>query len=148
MEERIIFHIDVNSAFLSWEAAYRKSLNIGKVDLRDIPSIVGGDIAKRKGIVLAKSIPAKKYGISTGDTVAHAKLLCPRLTIVSPTYALYAKASAAFVNMLKEYSPIVEQYSVDECFVDMSGCISSDKIIKTANELNSLRFYLLLFLIF
>ena len=59
--ERLIFHIDVNSAFLSWESARRVSQ--GLPDLREIPSCVGGDPKKRTGIVVAKSIPAKKYGI-------------------------------------------------------------------------------------
>lgn len=59
--QRIIFHIDVNSAFLSWEAVYR--LQHGEeIDLRDIPSIVGGDPKKRSGIVLAyKYIKIYKY---------------------------------------------------------------------------------------
>lgn len=137
MQQRIIFHVDVNSAFLSWEAAYRKSIGDGQSDLRNIPSIVGGDVAKRKGIVLAKSVPAKKYGITTGCTVAHAKMLCPNLTIVSPSYDLYAKASRFFVALLKEYSPLVEQYSIDECFIDMSGALHGDCAHKVADEIRS-----------
>ena len=66
--ERVIFHVDVNSAYLSWEAARRVSE--GQTDLRLIPSAIGGDQDKRTGVILAKSIPAKKYGITTGEPVA------------------------------------------------------------------------------
>ena len=72
MSGRVIFHIDVNSAFLSWEAVYRIRHLGGKLDLRTIPSAVGGDISKRHGIILAKSIPAKKYHIKTGEPVVDA----------------------------------------------------------------------------
>ena len=58
---RLIFHIDVNSAFLSWEATRRVSL--GEDDIRLVPSAIGGDREKRTGVILAKSIPAKKFGI-------------------------------------------------------------------------------------
>ena len=118
---KVIFHIDVNSAFLSWEAVFRLHHLGGKLDLRNIPSAVGGDVTKRHGIILAKSIPAKKYKIQTGDPVTDALRKCPNLTLVPPNYNLYQKSSTAFVNILKEYSPTVEQYSIDECFVDMSG---------------------------
>ena len=77
MGETIIFHIDVNSAFLSWEAVYRKQQLGEETDLRDIPSAVGGDISKRHGIILAKSVPAKKYDIRTGEPVVDALRKCP-----------------------------------------------------------------------
>lgn len=64
----VIFHIDVNTAFLSWEAVYRIHHLGGISDLRDIPSAVGGDITKRNGIILAKSMPAKKYQINQGSS--------------------------------------------------------------------------------
>lgn len=117
---KIIFHIDVNSAYLSWEAVYR--LQQGeKKDLREIPSAVGGDPKSRRGIILAKSIPAKKYNINTGETLHSALQKCPNLTIVSPSYGLYMKCSNAMVNILKEYSPTVQRYSVDECFLDYTS---------------------------
>ncbi len=65
----IIFHIDVNSAFLSWEAVFRLARKSGSMDLREHPSAVGGDTSLRHGIILAKSLPAKKYGIKTGETL-------------------------------------------------------------------------------
>lgn len=118
--ERIVFHIDVNSAFLSWEAVHRLAHKGEKQDLREISSAVGGDIAMRHGIILAKSIPAKKYGIRTGDSILEAKRKCPNLVIVPPDYELYEKCSAAFINILKRYSDAVEQYSIDEAYVDMT----------------------------
>lgn len=116
---RIIFHIDVNSAFLSWEAVYR--LQHGEtIDLRNIPSIVGGDPKKRSGIVLAKSVPAKKYGIKTAQTLVDAYKLCPQLVSVPPRYHVYTQASKAMMNLLREYSPDVEIFSIDECFMDFT----------------------------
>ena len=123
MEKRkkVIFHIDVNSAFLSWEAVYRLHHLGGKEDLREKVSAVGGDMAMRHGIILAKSIPAKKYHIKTGETILEAKQKCPELILVPPNYGLYEKCSRAFMDILRQYSPSVEQYSIDEAFVDMTG---------------------------
>ena len=119
--EKVIFHIDVNAVFLSWEAVYRITHLGGALDLREIPSAVGGDMAMRHGIILAKSIPAKKYGIKTGETIMEAQRKCPNLTLVPPNYGLYEKCSAAFMNILLDYSDTVEQYSIDEAFVDMTS---------------------------
>lgn len=118
--ERIIFHVDVNSAFLSWEAVYRLKHLGGREDLRERVSAVGGDMEMRHGIILAKSIPAKKYGIKTGETIVEAKRKCPHLLLVPPNYGLYERCSAAFIRILRQYSPSVEQYSIDEAFMDMS----------------------------
>lgn len=117
--ERIIFHVDVNSAFLSWEAA--KRVKNGEEDIRLIPSAVGDDREKRTGVILAKSIPAKKRGIITGEPVAMAVRKCPELFLVQPDFKLYEKNSKAFMDICREYAPVVEKYSIDECFLDMSG---------------------------
>lgn len=120
-EEPVIFHVDVNSAFLSWEAVYRLKHLGGKLDLREVPSAVGGDVAKRHGIILAKSVPAKAYGIHTGQSVPEAVRLCPELYLVPPNYNLYQRSSEAFLKLLRRYAPKVEQYSIDEAYLDMSG---------------------------
>jgi len=113
----IIFHIDVNSAFLSWSAV--KQLEEGSsVDLREIPSIVGGDSATRHGIVTARSIPAKKYGIVTAEPVASAMRKCPGLVMVPPDGAYYSKMSHMLMDFLRQYTPDIEQLSIDECFMD------------------------------
>ena len=122
--KRIIFHVDVNSAFLSWEACYRLHHLGGKQDLREIVSAVGGDQEKRHGIILAKSIPAKKYHIQTGETVVSAKQKCPELVLVPPNYDLYNRSSKALIRMLGDYTDKIEQYSIDEAFLDMTGCCS------------------------
>ncbi len=119
--KNIIFHIDVNSAFLSWEAVFRLYHKGGTLDLREVPSAVGGDMTMRHGIILAKSIPAKNYGIKTGEAIPEAKRKCPGLMLVPPNYGLYEQCSAAFMNILREYSDVVEQYSIDEAFVDMTA---------------------------
>lgn len=117
---KLIFHIDVNSAYLSWEATYR--LQQGeKLDLRTIPSVVGGDEESRHGIVLAKSIPAKKYNIQTGETLYNARKKCPEIVIVPPRYWLYMKCSSAMHQILQEYTPAIQRFSVDESFLDFSN---------------------------
>lgn len=121
MSERIIFHVDANSAFLSWSAAYRVSILGESEDLRLIPSAVVGNKDSRHSIVLAKSIPAKKYGIQTGEPLFLALQKCPELRVVEPDYGLYVEASRHFVRILRQFSPMVEQYSIDEAWVDMTG---------------------------
>lgn len=117
MVKRIIFHIDVNSAFLSWSAlAHLKSGH--DVDLRLIPSIIGGDMAKRHGVVLAKSIPAKAYGIQTGEPVVNAFRKCPNLVTVPPDHALYQRMSNNLMEYLSGICPDIEQVSIDECYMD------------------------------
>lgn len=127
MSEHLIFHIDVNSAFLSWTALAR--LQAGdETDLRLIPSIIGGDIAKRHGVVLAKSIPAKAYGITTGEPVVNAFRKCPNLVNVAPDHRLYDRMSRQLMNYLTGICPDIEQVSIDECYMDytpISGKYSS-----------------------
>lgn len=132
--KRIIFHVDVNSAFLSWEAALRVSR--GEEDIRLIPSAIGGDREKRTGVVLAKSIPAKRYGVKTGEPIGMALKKCPQLYLARPNFKLYEKSSKAFMDICRSYAPVVEKYSIDECFLDMTGTekIYPD-IIATANEI-------------
>lgn len=119
MEERLIFHVDVNSAFLSWEAARR--VKEGLPDLREIPSCIGGDPKSRLGIVVAKSIPAKKYGVTTGEPVALALRKCPDLVCVPGDFALFDRCSRAFKKICASYAPVMESFSIDEVFLDMSG---------------------------
>ena len=133
--ENIIFHIDVNSAYLSWTAVW--NLQHGsKLDLRTVASIVGGDPENRHGIVLAKSTLAKKFGIVTGETLFSALAKCPSLTIVKPSYSIYVNASNSMVELLERYSPIIERYSIDECFLDM-GNIPRIEAIRIAHEIKN-----------
>lgn len=119
--KRYVFHVDANSAFLSWSAVYQLNVLGKQPDLRSIPSIVGGDQKKRHGIVLAKSIPAKKYGIQTGEAIVTAIKKCPALVVVPPDYPLYVTASKALMEKLKKYSDQVIQYSIDEAWVVFDG---------------------------
>lgn len=122
--EKIIFHIDVNSAFLSWEAVYRLHVLGYNRDLRTIPSAVAGDVKKRHGIILARSTPAKSYGVRTGDMISDALKLCPQLMLVPPHYNLYQTCSSAFMQLLCNFSPCVEPYSIDEAFCDMTQTVA------------------------
>ena len=116
----LIFHIDVNSAYLSWSAMERLGKDESAVDLRTVPSIIGGDEKSRHGVVLAKSIPAKKYGVRTGEPVAAALRKCPSLLIIPPDHALYSKMSRRLMNLLHSYTSDIEQVSIDECYMDFT----------------------------
>ena len=118
--KQIIFHIDVNSAYLSWTAV--EQLKHGaKVDLRTVPSIIGGNQESRHGVVLAKSPLAKRYGIRTGEPVAQAFRKCPDLVMAPPDHKMYQEYSRRLMEFLKTYTPDIEQVSVDECFLDFTG---------------------------
>ena len=115
--DKIFFHIDVNSAYLSW-TALEKLHNGFDIDLRTIPAIVGGDMAQRHGVVLAKSIPAKAYGIVTGEPIVNAMRKCPNLTLEPPDHKLYKRRSQELMTLLSDFCPDIEQVSVDECYMD------------------------------
>ena len=110
-------HIDVNNAFLSWTAV--DLLKKGsKYDIRNSYAVIGGDENSRRGIVLAKSTPAKKMGVVTGETLYSARKKCPALRTYPSNYLLYKEMSDAFIAILKKYTPDIEQVSIDECFLD------------------------------
>ena len=117
--DRLIFHVDVNSAFLSWEAARR--VKEGGEDLRLIPACIGGDPERRTSVVLAKSIPAKAFGIRTGEPISMALRKCPDLVIAPSDFRLYEECSEAFMDICRRFAPVVEKFSIDECFLDMTG---------------------------
>lgn len=120
MYERIVMHIDVNSAYLSWENAYRMQMG-STIDYREIPCIVGGNKETRRGIVLAKSIPAKDCGIKTGEVLWKAFQKCPNLEVLPTNSALYSKSSKAFNDILQEYTPHIQKFSIDESFAEFTG---------------------------
>ena len=121
MERRVFFHVDVNSAFLSWTAAYQVMVLGRERDLRQVPSVIAGDKESRHSIILAKSIPAKKAGVQTGEALFQAQLKCPDLVVEQPDYHLYVEASRRFIALLRRISPRVEQYSIDEAFAEVTG---------------------------
>lgn len=117
--DKIFFHIDVNSAFLSWTAV--DELNKGSdIDLRTVPSIIGGDQDKRHGIVLAKSIPTKKYHIQTAEPIVNAMRKCPNLIIASPDFTIYKRMSNGLMDYLHSLTSDIEQASIDECYLDFT----------------------------
>ncbi len=127
----IFFHIDVNSAFLSWTAL--DLLEKGEtVDIRTIPSIVGGDTNTRHGIVLAKSIPAKAYGIRTAEPVVNAFRKCPNLTMVPPNHHMYQERSQKLMEFLAQICPDIQQVSIDECYMDYTPIMSKYTSPETA----------------
>ena len=119
-DERCIFHVDVNSAFLSWSALKKLKEEPGSVDLRTIPSAVGGDVQTRHGVITAKSIPAKKYGVQTGEPVVKALQKCPSLVLVRSDFTVYRQYSRELMEILRDYTDLVEQVSIDEAYLDMT----------------------------
>jgi len=126
-------HVDVNSAFLSWTAAYEKQMGIER-DIRTVPSVIGGNEESRHGIVLAKSVPAKKFKIQTGMSLMEARQMCPDLLVVPPDYRVYVRASKALKEYLKTYTPEVEIFSIDECFLRFTD-INREEAVGLAYEI-------------
>lgn len=124
MPQPLIYHIDVNSAFLSWEAAELLRQDPDAPDIRSFPSVIGGSEKTRHGIVLAKSPSAAALGVCTGEPLAQARRKCPDLKIYAPHYSIYVERSRQFMALLKEYAPSVDTYSIDEAFCDMTGTTS------------------------
>ena len=119
--DKLIFHVDVNSAFLSWTAVKMLKEEPGSIDLRTIPSAIGGDVSKRHGVITACSIPAKKQGVRTGEPVMRALEKCPSLRLFPSDFKTYREYSAKFIDILKKYALAVEQVSIDEAYLDMTG---------------------------
>ena len=135
-KKRIIFHIDVNNAFLSWTAI--DMLKKGHpIDIRTIPSIIGGDEERRSGIVLAKSQIAKKFGIITGEPIYFARKKCNKLEVYSGDFEVFKKYSNALYNLFLEYTDKIERFSIDECFLDLTNFLQGRKLIDIAKEINS-----------
>ena len=135
MEQRQILHIDVNNAFLSWTAI--DLLKKGyKTDIREIPSIIGGDESKRSGIVLAKSMKAKECGVITAETIYQAKLKCPNIQIFRGDFKIYYQYSDSLYKLLSEYTDKIERFSIDECFLDMTHYLRNDTLLNKAKEIS------------
>lgn len=130
---RIIFHIDVNSAFLSWSAV--KLVREGGQDLRIIPAVVSGDPSDRRSIVTAASIPAKKMGIKVATPVSMAMRTCPGLVLVRGDWEWYKRCSEGFIAICRSYSPVLQQFSIDECFLDMSLRCGGQDPVEVATRL-------------
>lgn len=134
--ERQILHVDVNNAFLSWSAIERLK-NGETLDIRTIPAVIGGDEQKRSGIVLAKSMKAKAVGIVTGETLYMARKKCPNLKVYPGDYKTYYMYSDKLYNLLLEYTDKIERYSIDECFLDMTGYLMNDTLEHKALEIKT-----------
>ena len=133
MWRRIIFHIDVNSAFLSWSAV--KLLSEGGSDIRLVPSVVSGDPTDRRSIITAASMPAKKLGIKTAQPVSMALRSYPNLVIVHGDWTWYKKCSDGFMDICRSYSPVLQKFSIDECFIDMSLRLYKKDPVEVATRL-------------
>ena len=133
MHRRVVFHIDVNSAFVSWSAV--KILSEGGRDIRLVPSVVSGDPSDRRSIVAAKSIPCKKFGINTAEPLSMAIRKCPHLVVIRGDWEWYRKCSMNFMAICRTYSPVLQPFSVDECFIDMTDRLKGRDPVQVADSL-------------
>lgn len=134
--ERQILHVDVNNAFLSWTAIDMLKKGKTTIDIRTIPSIIGGDEEKRSGIVLAKSPIAKKFGIITGEPIYFARKKCNKLEVYSGDFEVFKKYSNDLYNVFLDYTDKIERFSIDECFLDLTNFMQGRKLIDIAKEIN------------
>ncbi len=133
--ERQILHVDVNNAFLSWTAV--EMLKNGEtIDIREIPAVIGGDEAQRKGVVLAKSMKAKQFGIVTGETLYSARKKCPQIKVYMGNHSMYKQYSDKLYNLLLEYTDEIERFSIDECFLDLTHFLRGESLINIAKEIS------------
>ena len=133
--ERQILHVDVNNAFLSWTAI--NMLKKGsKIDIREIPAVIGGDESKRSGIVLAKSMKAKECGVKTAETIYQARIKCPGLKVFPSDFKIYRQYSNQLYQLLLEYTDKIERFSIDECFLDMTQYLMNDTLLNKGKEIN------------
>lgn len=90
--------------------------------LKGKPVLVSGDPSSRHGIVLTASYEARRFGVKTAMPTAQALRLCPQALIVAPNFRLYSFYSKQIMAILNSFTPLVEQYSIDEAWLDVSGC--------------------------
>ena len=133
--ERQILHVDVNNAFLSWTALDMLK-NGCKIDIREIPAVIGGDESKRSGIVLAKSMKAKECGVRTAETIYQARIKCPGLKVFPSNFKVYRQYSNQLYKLLLEYTDKIERFSIDECFLDMTHYLMNDTLLNKGKEIN------------
>lgn len=113
--ERVILLVDMNAFFISCEMARNPELK-GK------PAAVAGDPERRSGIILAANYDARKFGVKTTMLLHEAQKLCPRLVLVPPDHRLYSQKSRKVMKILGRYTPVIEQNSIDEAWMDITGC--------------------------
>lgn len=107
----------------------------GKPDIRLVPSVVSGDPNDRRSIITAASIPAKKLGIKTAQPVSMALRTCPSLVLVRGDWEWYKRCSEGFISICRSYSPVLQQFSIDECFIDMSLRCTPENAVAMATRL-------------
>ncbi|MFZ4437910.1 MAG: DNA polymerase IV [Syntrophales bacterium] len=113
--QRVIFLVDMNAFFISCEMTRNDSL-VGR------PAAVAGDPKKRTGIILAANYEARACGVKTAMVLHEALRLCPKIIIVPPDHHFYGQKSEEVMDLLSNYTPILEQNSIDEAWLDMTGC--------------------------
>ena len=112
--QKVIFLVDMNAFFISCEMTRNDSL-VG------IPAAVAGDPKKRSGIILAANYEARSCGVKTAMVLHEALKLCPKITLVPPDHRFYEQKSKEVMELLSNYTPILEQNSIDEAWLDMTG---------------------------
>lgn len=112
---RVIIHLDMNAFYCSVHEAEQPE------KYKDRPTAVSGSVEQRKGILVTSSYTARRLGIKTGMTVHQALKICPGLILIKPDFDLYRKYSQGFMAIARQYTPLVEAVSIDECYMDITG---------------------------
>ena len=113
-DDRVILHCDLNNFYASVECLYRP-------ELKHLPVAVGGSVEKRHGIILAKNMLAKTFGVKTAEPIWQAKAKCPGLVIVPPDMPKYVKFSGLVTRIYERFTDRIEPFGIDECWLDVTG---------------------------
>ncbi|MCX7921913.1 MAG: DNA polymerase IV [Clostridia bacterium] len=113
--QRVVFLVDMNAFFISCEMARN-------AELKGRPAAVAGDPKNRSGIILAANYEARRFGVKTTMVLHEAKKLCPDLILVPPDRELYSQNSREVMRILGRYTPVIQQNSIDEAWLDLTGC--------------------------
>lgn len=114
MNGRVILHCDCNNFFASVES-------IDHPEYKTVPMAVAGDPTKRHGIILAKNEKAKALGIQTAEPIWQAQRKCPELLLIAPHHEKYEEVSRRINEIYRNYTDLVEPFSIDESWLDVTG---------------------------
>ncbi|HET7376841.1 MAG TPA: DNA polymerase IV, partial [Anaerolineae bacterium] len=127
---RTILHIDLDSFFVSVEL-------LDKPELRGKAVAVGG-AADQRGVIASASYEARKFGVHSAMPTRTALQLCPELVVLPGRHDLYSQQSAEVMRVLHEITPLIEQISIDEAFLDITGTeLRSGSPEKLARQLHA-----------
>lgn len=128
-KNRVILHLDMNAFYCSVHEAEEPERYKGK------PTAVAGSVEQRRGIIVTSSYAARAKGIKTGMTVREGQRRCPDLLLIKPDFNLYRTYSRGFMAIARQYTPLVEAVSIDECYLDITGSSTFGEPLEIAHAI-------------